>query len=245
MMARLDNAAAYIEKFKRHAKELGEDEAVKIHVGGAKNYYRMGALERRLLEQLGMLDAAYLIDIGCGSGRLAQTLIDLSNLRFLGVDVVPELVEYCRKTLRQDWRFEVSTNFTIPEADGSADCVTAFSLFTHLLHEETFTYMKDARRVLKPGGRLVFSFLEYAEAPHRALFLRAVASAKDGRALIVFIERNALAFWARELGFEIEQFVSSREKFIEFPQALTLPDGESLAGAYQFGQSICVMRRPA
>jgi len=242
-MVRTDNASSYIDKFKRHAKNLTEDEAVKIHVGGVKSYYKIGALERRLLEKLIGIDDQYFIDIGCGSGRLAQTLVDRPALRFMGVDVVPDLVEYCRKTLRPDWRFEVSSNFAIPETDQAADCVTAFSLFTHLLHEETFTYMKDAHRVLKPGGKLVFSFLEYDEPRHRSLFLRAVTSVAANRPLIVFIEKNCLNFWAGELGFEIEKFISPGEKFIDFPAQVVLPDGDKLAGSHPFGQSICVMRR--
>jgi ubiquinone/menaquinone biosynthesis C-methylase UbiE len=242
-MVRTDNAKTYIEKFQRHAEKLTEDEAVKIHVGGIKNYYRIGALERRLLEKLVGFDSRYFIDLGCGSGRLAQTLIDQATLRFLGIDVVPNLIEYCRRTLRPDWRFEVSSDFRIPEKDQAADCITAFSLFTHLLHEESFTYVKDAQRVLKPGGKLIFSFLEYDEPRHRALFLRAVASVAASRPLIVFIEKNGLKFWADELGFEIEKFISPTEKFVDFPERIHLPNGETLAGTHQFGQSVCVMRR--
>ena len=38
--------------------------------------------------------------------------------------------------------------------------ILAFSVFTHLLHEESFIYLEDFKRVLKPGGSVVFSFLE-------------------------------------------------------------------------------------
>ena len=50
----------------------------------------------------------------------------------------------------------------IPAPDACADMVCAFSVFTHLLHTETYLYLEDIRRVLRPGGRLVFSFLEFA-----------------------------------------------------------------------------------
>jgi SAM-dependent methyltransferase len=242
-MIRIDNASSYIQKFKRHAKELTEEQAVKHHVGGIETYYRIGALERRLLEKLVGFDDRYFIDLGCGSGRLAQAIIDQPRLRYLGVDVVPDLIDYCRRTLRSDWRFEVGTDFKISERDRVADCVTAFSLFTHLLHEVSFTYLKEAHRVLKPDGKLVMSFLEYEEPRHRELFLQAVTSVAVDRPLIVLIEKNALKFWADQLGFEIEKFHSAAEKFIDFPSPIRLPDGESLAGAHAFGQSICVMRR--
>ena len=92
-MIRIDNASSYIQTFKRHAKELTEEQAVKHHVGGIETYYRIGALERRLLEKLVGFDDRYFIDLGCGSGRLAQAVIDQPRLRYLGVDVVPDLID--------------------------------------------------------------------------------------------------------------------------------------------------------
>jgi cyclopropane fatty-acyl-phospholipid synthase-like methyltransferase len=47
------------------------------------------------------------------------------------------------------------------EAAASADIVIAFSVFTHLLHEECYAYLQDAARVLTPGGKFVFSFFEF------------------------------------------------------------------------------------
>ena len=43
----------------------------------------------------------------------------------------------------------------IPAPDGEADMVCFFSVLTHLLHEESYVYLQDARRVLKPTGKLV------------------------------------------------------------------------------------------
>src|SRR5689334_4851002 len=242
-MIRFDNAKAYIEKFRNHTREMGEEDAVKHHVGGIETYYRIGALEKRILEKLNGIDDLYLIDLGCGSGRLAQTLLDRAGVRLLGIDVVPDLIKYCRRTLRSDWRFEVGKDFKIPEKDGVADCVTAFSLFTHLLHEESFTYLTEIRRVLKSSGRLICSFLEYEEPNHRTLFLQAVKSVAADRPLIVFTEKNCLSFWADELGFEIERFISAAEKFIDFSERTPLPNGEVLHGNHAFGQSLCVMRK--
>src|SRR3712207_6851625 len=32
---------------------------------------------------------------------------------------------------------------------------------SHLLHEESYLYLMEAHRALRPGGRVVFSFLEF------------------------------------------------------------------------------------
>src|ERR1700704_3527549 len=125
------------------------DEAMQMAVGG--EFEALGLLERALLIQLGLRANDYLIDVGCGSGRLAKPLSDYLAGPYLGIDVVPELVDYARTLVgRTDWRFEVAEGFRIPEQDCRADVVCFFSVFTHLLHEQSYLYLQEAKRVLKP-----------------------------------------------------------------------------------------------
>jgi SAM-dependent methyltransferase len=243
-MVNISNKASYVAAYDRHLKTLSEDEAAKQHVGGIETFYVIGAIERRLLESLGLQPDSYVIDLGCGSGRLAQALSHERNRRFLGVDVVPDLIDYCRRKLRKDWRFEVSDDFTIPERDNAADFVTAFSLFTHLLHEETFAYMRDAHRVLKPGGLLVCSFLEYRNDAHRQIFRTAEKSRLTDRPLIVFHDRDCFKFFASELGFDVPQFHGGSDPFVTFDRPETVADGKVVKGTKAFGQSLCLMRKP-
>jgi 2-polyprenyl-3-methyl-5-hydroxy-6-metoxy-1,4-benzoquinol methylase len=113
------------------------DEAVRRAVGGEFEGY--GALLRDALIFHGLKPNDYLIDVGCGSGRLAKPLAEYLKGKYLGIDVVPGLVDYARKLVaRSDWRFEVAEGLKIPEADGQAEMVCFFSVLTHLLHEESF-----------------------------------------------------------------------------------------------------------
>jgi ubiquinone/menaquinone biosynthesis C-methylase UbiE len=98
---------------------------MKLAVGG--EFEAFGILERELLIQQGLKQDGYLIDVGCGSGRLAKPLSQYLTGKYLGIDVVPELVEYARKLVPQpDWRFEVAEGLRIPEKNNQADMVCFF-----------------------------------------------------------------------------------------------------------------------
>ena len=135
-------------------------------VGG--RFDEVGALERSAVEAEGLPRDGFLIDVGCGAGRLAAALRDWPGLRYLGVDVSPPLLEHARVTAaRPTWRFELVTAATLPAPDRSADVVAMFSVITHLSETDTRAYFRELRRVLKPDGRGVVSFLDPAIPLHR------------------------------------------------------------------------------
>lgn len=210
---------------------LPHEEAMEAAIGGG--FERYGAIELAVLKHFGLSADGHLVDVGCGSGRLARPLSDWMTGTYLGVDLVPELVAHARNiAARPDWRFEVIDHIGIPEADGRADMVCFFSVLTHLLHEQSYWYLEEARRVLKPGGTVVFSFLEFREPCHLQTFLDTVANAKINhmQPLNTFIERGAIAVWARALQMEIVEIL----------------DGGSAVGPEgELGQAICVLRKPA
>ncbi len=105
-------------------------------VGG--QFDEMGLRERELLIERGVKPDHYLVDVGCGPGRLAKQLAGYLRGRYLGIDVVEAFVDYARELCgRPEWRFEIASGLTIPESDGEVDIVCFFSVFTHLLHEES------------------------------------------------------------------------------------------------------------
>ena len=158
------------------------DEAMSLAVGGG--FEALGLLERALLIQWGLGPNDYLIDVGCGSGRLAKPLSYYLSGQYLGIDVVPELLDYARTLVgRPDWRFEVAEGFRIPEQDCRADVVCFFSVFTHLLHEQSYLYLQEAKRVLKPNGMIVFSFFEFTIPVHWEVFQSAIDGAQSSQPL--------------------------------------------------------------
>lgn len=225
-----DLKGAYVELVESLKSRASHDKAMELAIGGG--FEVIGAIEAALLRHYGLPPDGHLVDVGCGSGRLAKPLSGFLRGTYLGIDLVPDLIDHARSiTGRPDWRFEVIDHIGIPEADGKADMVCFFSVLTHLLHEQSYWYLEEAKRVLKPGGRIVFSFLEFREPGHMPYFWAALRDAKAGNyvPLNVFIERNAIQRWADALSLEIVDLREGTDPIV--------PEGH-------LGQAVCVLRKP-
>ena len=144
-----------IDSYKEHVASLERrllaDDAMREAVGG--EFIAVGKLTYYLLRSLGLSDGQLVVDVGCGSGRLAVQIAPFPGIRYIGCDVVERLVDYARKLSdRPDWGFVRSDGAAIPCGDAMADFVCCISVFTHLPHEGTFRYFRESARVLKSRG---------------------------------------------------------------------------------------------
>ena len=247
MTSKLDIKKTYEDYVSRIAdRPLSKSSAMGRAIGG--EFEAFGVVEREMLKYFGLAENGYLIDVGCGSGRLALPLAQWPGIRYLGTDVVTALVDHARSTVdRSDWTFKVVNSFDIPEMDGKADMVCFFSVLTHLLHEQSYIYLQEAKRVLRPGGLIVFSFLEFAMGFQWNVFEATVKDARESNShpLNVFIERNALAAWAEHLGLEVVEMRNGDDTFVPLSEPVTLEDGRIMKDFGNLGQSIGVFRKPA
>jgi len=216
-------------------KTHSEEEAMSRAVGGS--FEQIGALELALLKRFGLKPSDYVVDVGCGSGRLAKPLSTFSKGGYLGTDIVPDLLAYAERLVqRQDWKFEVAKGLSIPEQAGRADFVCFFSVLTHLRHEESFVYLQDAKRVVKSGGKIVFSFLEFAVPAHWEILeynLRVLASDRI-EPLNQFMSRDMVDALADHLELELEAIHRGDEPLV------ALEPGGPL---HALGQSVAVLRK--
>lgn len=114
---------------------------MELLVGGS--YEETGLLERELLKHLGLRPEHTLVDVGCGSGRLAAALKEFIKVKYWGTDVLEEALEYARRRVeRTDWDFLVVSRPEIPVPNAAADWIVFFSVFTHLLDEDIFKYLR-------------------------------------------------------------------------------------------------------
>jgi ubiquinone/menaquinone biosynthesis C-methylase UbiE len=209
----------FVEDYEKHVAELllnrPLDEAMSMAVGGSdvSDYETVGRLESHLLRAVGLAQGMRLIDLGCGSGRLAAALHGTLEISYTGIDIIQPLLDYAKKKAPA-YDFILHRELSIPQPSGSADMICAFSLFTHLLHAETYIYLEEARRILKPGGRIVFSFLEFSESTHWDIFVSTINGYKVGvPPLVMYIERSAIKIWASHLNLAVEKFYSAADAF--------------------------------
>jgi SAM-dependent methyltransferase len=236
-------ASTYRKLMRRLRTSVGDNPALRQAVGGEFN--AVGKLEYHLLRFLGLADGQLVIDVGCGNGRLAAQLAPFPAIRYIGSDIVAELLARAKRVCRRpDWKFALSDGRpNIPAPDGSADYVCFFSVFTHVLQVDSYRYLRDASRVLRPGGRVVMSFLEFRIPSHWNAFAEAVANADDTVPMNQFIDREAIAQWASHLPFEIEHLWDGDKPHIPIPELIVWDGGQRMKDLGHLGQSVAVLRK--
>ncbi|WP_071656347.1 class I SAM-dependent methyltransferase [Mangrovactinospora gilvigrisea] len=137
-----------------------------------------------LRELAGLTPASNVLDIGSGLGRKSWPLIGfLETGEYLGIEPRRDAVQWCTRNItRQDprLRFEhidVRNGYYTPQGSrdastatlsaetGKYDIVMANSVFTHMLPAEINNYLRECRRVLVPGGRLLCTFFMTPDEP--------------------------------------------------------------------------------
>jgi arsenite methyltransferase len=113
---------------------------------------------RHLVEQLGLVRGDSVLDIGCGTGLLAEHIADIVGPegQVIGIDPLPLRIEIAREKIRPNLRFEVGDAYDLEGLrDQTFDAVVMNAVF-HWLPEKTQPLL-EAARVLRPGGRIGIS----------------------------------------------------------------------------------------
>lgn len=164
----------YVQQYADQAATNQADEVI-----GCGSYQLMGQIELDLLRMAGLTPSATLVDLGCGNGRLAVHAVPfLSTGAYHGVDLCLPFLNKAEERVAMlapppscKVRWHHSDSPELPLEMGSVDLYCAFSVFTHMEHEDTFRYLQAARRRVKHGGKFVASCLTFDLPLAKEMFL--------------------------------------------------------------------------
>lgn len=107
-----------------------------------------------------------ILDFGCGAGRVALPMYFEHGLVTHACDIDESATSYVSSVLPIDVRV---TPFKppLPYDDDTFDVVYSISIWTHLTIEDQISWLKEMRRIIKPGGYLMPSTSSYAAIKHR------------------------------------------------------------------------------
>jgi ubiquinone/menaquinone biosynthesis C-methylase UbiE len=117
-----------------------------------------------LLETAGAVSGLEIVDVGCGEGHLTRALAAL-GARVTGCDpFMPETSWTAHKS--GSYRLVKASADALPMADASADLVLFVFSLHHVPAAKLDAAITEARRVLRPSGRLYVAD-PVAEGPHQ------------------------------------------------------------------------------
>jgi arsenite methyltransferase len=120
-----------------------------------------------LIEELKIIPGERVLDIGSGTGRLAEYVADIVGPAgfVFGIDPLPLRIEIARRKARPNLVYKVGNAYALDEfAEGGFDVVYLNAVLHWLAEKEE--PLQQIRRVLKRGGRLGLT-TGSKEHPHR------------------------------------------------------------------------------
>lgn len=133
--------------------------------------------EASALAGVPMLSANRVLDWGCGPCRTLRWLLaDAAPGKYYGCDVDGRAIDWCRKHVKNAAFETTNAQPPLPYADNFFDVIYGVSVVTHLNADFQDVWLRELRRIVRPGGLVMLSVMGYGigsnlPEPQRSQFL--------------------------------------------------------------------------
>ncbi len=160
----LTRLAQVLEERRRRSRAFFDRVALEWDVVGSS--FAHGLVRWRALQSL-VEPGLVVADVGCGTGYLSRVLVRVAA-RVIAIDHSAAMLARARENLAANAasvEFRQGELDRLPLADGEVDAVFASLVLHHV--PDLFAALREMRRALKPGGRLVLTDL----LPHKEAWM--------------------------------------------------------------------------
>jgi len=176
-----------------------------------KNLYQFDVLDMEqldtLINKMKLKVNDYILDIGCGLGKIDEYISDKTGAKFLGIDFAEELVKWAleQTTVKRDrLNYQVMNINDLDFPAATFDSI--ISIDSLYFVDDLNSTIKKLRKILKPKGRLGIFYAQY-RAPHEPLKLLKPNGTKVALALkangfsfeAINLTENGRNIWVKEI----------------------------------------------